>query len=352
MKFIIDAKGFPNGVKYYETFPREPSPLGMIDLRGVSTSKLIGITLDKVLDEVKGAGAGGDVLLVSHGTPEGFHFPLVTGARKSGESALKMIMIHMEAERLKAASGGTISAWTKLIRQFSPQFDPGSGTLAQVTQLFDKWESSQATAFGLSKATLDKLAKKANEVRALSLNRLEVRLCYAGASDPALKTIKQFFGAKQLVASTGATFFIPITPGRNSSISQQSQIKIPTVGDPLEVAFFRPARPSWKNLREFGVWVPSEKEIALESFYLSVVKLGPARYQARWRTVRRGTSAPTKERSSKLYTHFAKQWIMPLGHTKYNGGELPISGLLEPSGTDQIFVLPGEHYYVNCLKKI
>ncbi len=79
---VIDARdhGLPHAPKYYQTFPQEPSPLGLLTFTAQKTTAMSGdSSLFTALPELGKAGAGGAAVVVCHAYASGMLLPIAPG---------------------------------------------------------------------------------------------------------------------------------------------------------------------------------------------------------------------------------------------------------------------------------
>ena len=220
LRLIIDGshEGLPHAPGYYRTFPREPSPAGDLDLRGVPTTVMHTPSVETVLDEMIRTGSGATVMLVCHAWDNGLLLDWTPGGastavRQSMETMEKLMGFEAEAEQIatkpEQARG---DAWAKLLNRITPGSVHGQITASEGEAAYLKWLDGQATSFKMPgrspRARLRRLIGKIRAVRALELDRLELRACNLGNSPDSMKVVRRFFGCKKLLAPSAETFFI------------------------------------------------------------------------------------------------------------------------------------------------
>jgi hypothetical protein len=205
MRAIVDSTVL-NASTYYNKYKSEASPAGDYAIDPINTTT--NISLEQVLAEAKLAGAGGELLVVSHSDPKGLKMKLVTGGSVSAMTgSLQTIMKVMDGIKQREAIGKLSSekqedAWIAWFASFDPgiKIERGFET-ADAEKLADQWLARQAANLGTNgTANLLKLLKLIGEVRALKLKRVEFRACRIGTDATALAVIQQIFGATKVVA--------------------------------------------------------------------------------------------------------------------------------------------------------
>ncbi|HKA31486.1 MAG TPA: hypothetical protein VKH82_19035 [Candidatus Binatia bacterium] len=220
MRLIIDGshEGLEHAPGYYRTFPHEPSPAGDLDLQGVPTTVMKTPSVETALDEMINAGQGATVMLVCHAWNNGLLLDWTPGSdspavRQSMETMEKLIGFETEAAQIptqpEPARG---DAWAKLLNEISPGSVTPPITASEGEAAYLKWLDAQATAFKMPgrppHARLRRLIGKIRSVRALELERVELRACNIGDNNDSMKAVRRFFGCKKLLAPSAETFFV------------------------------------------------------------------------------------------------------------------------------------------------
>jgi hypothetical protein len=246
MHAIIDAGKVSDAITYYQTFPGEPTikpdsdfaitlnAHGKIDAADLLSPMSVASLSDRLLQ------LGEDrALIVCHGTPnEGLAIPLINnpgpnaptatpdalhdinqyGAARDGIAAIKK----MPANNDKDAAN-QVKAMVDLLnamRSFrnARYFDPPLTTgrkFGDYETLFNRLLDQDARNKQYSRAQLDKLIDNRQKLQN-RFARIEVRACNIGKNPPQMKVLREFLGAKELVAPKvvqfGATYTVDISP--------------------------------------------------------------------------------------------------------------------------------------------
>src|SRR5262249_47659506 len=139
-----------------------------------------------------------------------------SAVRQSMETMQKLIGFEAEAAQIASlpepARG---DAWAKLLNEITPGSVHGPITASEGEAAYLKWLDAQATAFKMPgrppHARLRRLIGKIRAVRALELERVELRACNIGDNRASMKTVRRFFGCKKLLAPSAETFFVGLT---------------------------------------------------------------------------------------------------------------------------------------------
>ena len=75
-----------------------------------------------------------------------------------------------------------------------------STTREQAPALFQQWLQARARSLDLSKERLLEIVKKRNQVADRAFERVEIRACNVGAFPEAMRVLREFFGARRLLA--------------------------------------------------------------------------------------------------------------------------------------------------------
>jgi hypothetical protein len=190
-----DKKGQPNAPAYYRRFPQEPTPgaqnLTVASIKPLPSMTVVGL-LRSILKTVK---SQQNILLVTHGMDQGPSIPLVPQCKVSLQrNALELF------EQLEKG---------EVPRQFA------------------------AGKLRVSPAQLDRLLELIGKVRALGLNRVDLRACNVGAEMKNLEMLKRFFGCATFCAPADLDVFAPINvdPGPSSiSLFSEKHPDVPLGG--------------------------------------------------------------------------------------------------------------------------
>jgi hypothetical protein len=379
IQLVIDNRrdGLPSAPGYYAAFPIEPSPLGDIVFPRGSTRLMGGrASVDAALDGMLAAGAGGVVVLVCHAFTQGLLLPF---APNGSALALTSTMAKMDAviaaeaeaqairqmpkssdKEVKAA----IDRWTALIdRMQQPGLSLGPVTLKERETLYEKLIALRATEFGFpTSAELRSFFDKLRRVRALALDRLELRACNIGGDEATMKNVRTFFGAKNLTAPAVGTFY-------------HEPFAIRTMLDEVRVLAEAEARrdnrrPAWPlglqsdasrsialvehprgKARGFVGAIQTGAKLVPRDFVLMVEETSAFHYRAEGAVVADSRGGPNWSKVRE----FVLGWIHP--NSAYMQGPFPIAGLWTP-GTelsevgDMPYVLPNETGYMRLITKV
>ena len=216
--------GLPDAPRYYDVFPREPSPAGDMTVTRDQMSLLNDPTIKSVLDEMaKSVGSGGTVLIVCHSSTsgDGLFMPLVKGGPFSNADALDLVRklavadslaapVRLMSEKTPEDQAKKLNALLKIFSQFDPPFPvDGKVSLAEAKKGLDEWFNVQTRNLRISLPQLQGLITSLRAVQNLHLDRVEFRACDAGKKTQVMQTMKRFFGCKKLLAPKLETVFLP-----------------------------------------------------------------------------------------------------------------------------------------------
>lgn len=224
MECIVDTT-VVNARKYYQTYMREPSPLGDIVIGAKELSATDSITLEMVLKKMKALGGKGELLVVTHSSVHGLLMDLMdAGGVSAGFEVLqKLLEIIGAIAARKAIAALPLAqrpkAWQKWFKANDPGivledgFEQGNpGWEKRVEQWYREWHVRQAEVVLMlpkgSERKMDDFLKLVEDVRQAGFGRLEFRACDIGSDAAQLKAAAEFFRAKKIVAPRSAyTFF-------------------------------------------------------------------------------------------------------------------------------------------------
>jgi hypothetical protein len=342
---IIDGKGLPHAAGYYRTFPREPSPAGDLRIPASSIATLHSGSLAGVLDEMAKVAPGGTVLLVCHAALPGDGLILKTGPGRGGEAFLTEDMERLlkagEAEtaadvirhlpqRTAADQDAKAAAWAALLNRLVPGTVNGTVTLNEVAPVYHRWLQAVGESMGTNEHGVLSLVKKMNAVRALHLDRVEIRACDAGRKPSMMNTLKTFFNCTHLLAPVNETFYLSAIPVDSADV---------TVMTPAWAHKF----PGVSRVFRHGTFTMTIRELARFSYKGSGVGLGPDRpnpmhgrhhlLDPYWEGVKR----------------FIGAYIQP--NSSYVRGGFPVAGFWDPQDAQRPFVLPNEVSYMMRIRQ-
>ena len=226
MRALIDESVF-HAKKYYETYLFEPSPAGdfSLDPSGIASEKHL--SLIRVLEEMKDVGSAGQLLVVTHSSPEGFLMKLKAGGEVSWRFDVmdKILKIAEGIRRHDAISAvpakDAPETWKKWFADFDPgiKLEPGFETNPDwhdfVEKKFDEWFERQGRAIlklPKPREDLTNLLDLLKEVRALGFKRLEFRACQLGADAKAMEKVAGFLNVSTVVGPTKVETFYGTIP--------------------------------------------------------------------------------------------------------------------------------------------
>ena len=343
-----------------------------------ATARLTNTTLEAVLGEMAAAGASGTVMIVCHAYQGGLLMPIVTGGATADVTALnlldqlgnaeaRVVVIRAMPEKTPQEQQAKIAAWTALFTSLNVTLT-GTFTSAQAD---NHYRTNVVPAFLRplqlpNLATFNRLMGAVQAVRALKLDRVELRACNIGGNQGSMTTIKKFFNCGKLLAPTVETFFMS-----NLALDSLDAADVLLKRDPTGGLLFDPRRarqraavlgrarmPGPLAHTFTGSWNdPAEMELqALPSDYSSrgfwIVRMaavpsgGPMGATAAQMTSRfmlaiviREVSAfnyqgaiyvPTAATAAADLQQFVAVAIMP--NSAYAAGPLPLAGFWRPDG--------------------
>jgi len=227
---VIDARdhGLPHAPKYYQTFPQEPSPLGLLTFTAQKTTAMSGdSSLFTALPELGKAGAGGAAVVVCHAYASGMLLPIAPGgahqfADKQGLDVIdKAIKAEADHARILALPRTTDVQRTAALGQWRT-FLVGLG--ADIGEVFSEAEAETAYSNWFGKTVVSALEfKDASTVRTLlarvlavrqaKLARIELRACNVGGDRTTMEMLRKFFGCDAMTAPTVGTFYAVVQVG-------------------------------------------------------------------------------------------------------------------------------------------
>jgi hypothetical protein len=241
---IIDAVKVNDAISYYQTFPGEPTikpdsdfaitlnAQGKIDPADLLNPMNVASLTDRLL------ALGEDrALIVCHGTPnEGLAIPLINnpspnaptatpdalhdinqyGATRDGIAAIKKMPANTDQEAAKQAKAMVdllnVMRTFRNARYFDPPLTPGQ-KFGDYQTLFNRLLDQDAINKKYSRAQLDKLVDNRQKLQN-RFARIEVRACNIGKNPPYMKVLREFLGAREVVAPRvvhfGATYTVDI----------------------------------------------------------------------------------------------------------------------------------------------
>ncbi len=405
---IIDNSphGLPHAAPYYKVFPREPSPAGHMAISAKQMSLLQNPSLRSVLDEIlRTAAAGCTIMIVCHAplSGSGLLIPLDIGGRQTSGEALDVVMNAAKAdsaaapvrkmpektqdEKLKKRDD-----FLNIIRGLDPPIIVQQEvTLQEAKQALDGWFQSEGARIGLSSQRLRSLIGAMDKIRALKIERIEIRACDAGKDRKVMLTMKKFFGCSKLLAPRLETFFLdPITiegiPPTSFPSPQGTATNPGVLPAPLGHAA-RPGplpNPPGSSPRTGEVWVPtrwpqestlirSSKFLPADTkgrlliadtsiFLLAVGEVKPAKgetrsFKYRGAGVTEGIRAHGKiTPNAKIISDILNRFVLPgtvYPDRKFVGGKFPIAGFWNPDDSKlPPFILPNENLYVGSITQV
>ena len=203
------------------------------------------LSLERVLEEMKVAGAKGELLLATHSVPSGFKMRIAKGSQASAQlSVLEKILEIGRGVQQRAAIKAMVeskrpAAWKDWFRKYEPgiklEGDIKSipGWENQVEQWYREWyarQGSQILKLQNPNKDLPRLLGLVQDVQRLSFKRLELRACRIGKDSSALQTLADFFNVTKVVAPKDVrTFFgviarIEIEPNRKRLAALQKRL--------------------------------------------------------------------------------------------------------------------------------
>ncbi len=364
-----DHGGLLHAAGYYARFPEEPSPIGTMKLSATRTATLAVTSLELVLTEMLKAGVGGTVLLVCHAWESGLLFPIVVESKTKAVLSV-LTGIEQVTERLKEGEPirtRAVSDDPKVqqkkaddLQKFLDKqgvISTGVTTLAEATKAYDFWRSGQLTGrLGIKAAdplaVFRRLEKKIAEVRALKLERVELRACEIGNNKSSMQATKRLFGCQKLVAPKQIMFFVSnfsLFASRDRLAAELKPLAVQIGKDePQRSVAGQPTYAhSWDTAdvlatteaRDFKVPVPGGT--AVFTLWIGEQQNSPFVFNAR------GVTAPapgTRAVNFATVTAFVKQAIFPSAAAL--SGQFPLCGMfLRP----RRFLLPREADYLSNL---
>jgi hypothetical protein len=244
MHAIIDAGKVTDASNYYQTFPGEPTikpdsdfaitlnAQGKIDPADLLNPMSVASLTDRLL------ALGEDrALIVCHGTPgDGLAIPLINNpapnaptatpdalhdinqyaVTRDGIAAIKKLPAKTDQDAAKQAKAimdllNNMRTFTNG-RYFDPPLSSGQKS-GDYEALFSRLLDRDATNKKYSRAQLDQLIDKRQKLQG-KFARIEVRACNIGKNPPYMKVLREFLGARELVAPKvvhfGATFTVDV----------------------------------------------------------------------------------------------------------------------------------------------
>ena len=244
MHAIIDALKVADAINFYQTFPGEPTikpdsdfaitlnAQGRIDPADLLNPMNLASLTDRLL------ALGEDrALIVCHGTPnEGLAIPLINNpapnaptatpdalhdinqyaVTRDGIAAIKKMPAKTDQDAAKQAKAimDLLNAMRTFVnaRYFDPPLSPGQ-KFGDYEALFNRLLDQDAVNKKYSRAQLDQFIDKRQKLQT-RFARIEVRACNIGKNQPYMKVLREFLGARELVAPKvvqfGATFTVDV----------------------------------------------------------------------------------------------------------------------------------------------
>jgi hypothetical protein len=329
MHALIDASGWPEALAYYQMFPHEPSASPALDMHIDRIVPIQQITLEKVLDEMLAVDeADGDGMLiiargtVEEGNPGGLSMPLA--ARCAVDAMRDQVRALTEAAVAVREAASDPLGWTRFIENpLDRRKVQASATREQGPALFQQWLQARARSLDLSKERLLEIVAKRNRVAARAFQRVEIRGCHLGAFPDAMSALREFFGARSLLASQVVTLYGNLRVQILEDLNQyQEWIQARGGAGPAD-AF---AEMDNANGRCFG-----------EAFCLRIQEASPESYRF---------ELEAAALSELAVQSWVEGCIMP-GAAFLGSGALQVAALwtVGRSGHPQPYVLPGEEAY-------
>ena len=226
MQVIID-KSVLNAEKYYQTYPREPSPAGDITFTPKNISPVKELDLDFVLSEMKNLGSSGELMIVTHSDPKGFKMKIMKGGKASVKFTVMDIMLKTSEgisrrDAIKSMPSNKLpQAWKDWFKDFDPgiKLDKGFEKVNKwekwVETKYNEWflrQGSQILKLPNPKQNLSYIINLLDEIRKLNFKRLEFRACRIGTNEKDFKKVVSFFGAKKVVGPKEVRTFYGVIP--------------------------------------------------------------------------------------------------------------------------------------------
>ena len=353
-----------------------------------TTTVMTNSSVDAALDPMLNAGPNGVVILVCHAFSQGILLPLASGGSALAvASNMKIVEDVITAEEEAASirkmpakdaveTKAVLDRWAKFLNRLQPGSITGTFTTKEAEAFYAKWVEMVAGQLGFSgnprAVALRRFLDRLRKLRAIKLERLELRACNIGNDKGTMEIVRKFFGAQKLTAPTVGTFFIsPILP--------------------LTVVRFRP-RPA-RGIRgagrvpgpigfrvravtnSVGV-IAGPKDSATRGFLRTTVIAGPTPTLARsgmhlgaveqsffaftltieetsafhYRASATVVNAANGHQDWPTVREFVNGWILP--NSSYAQGQFPVAGLWTPDIQDQPFVLPNETSYTRLMEEV
>lgn len=210
MQCIVDTS-VHNALTYYSTYLFEPSLAGDVTITGGIT-QAHPMDFKLVLTTMKSLGSSGELMVVTHSSPEGFMMPLVAGGKVSAQfkvmdKILEIIGGIDAREAIKKLPAKDVpKAWQVWFRKYDPgiKLEDGYETnpdwQTYVEQSYGQWYDRQGSRIlGLPnhRTEFPKLIGLVRDVRHAGFKRLELRACDFGTQ---LATIASFLKTKTVVS--------------------------------------------------------------------------------------------------------------------------------------------------------
>jgi hypothetical protein len=365
-RVIIDASGLPGAAPYYRQFPREPSPAGELAIKPATIAALPNLHFAAVLDQMAAVDAGGIVLLVCHGTSDGFLVPLSSkGGAFAQTGALEVIFttgpIDDEAAEIRKMpqksdddKKAKLARWKEFFGRRKIVNITGEFTLQEAETAYKGWLANQAKGLGIAADTLLALVKKMRAVQAKRLKRVEVRACHVGKTPASMRVFKKFFGCEQFLAPKATTFYLP--PVFVDSVSAWPSIFHWDPAHPQRVREFRWTRGRQvlgrDTIKEF---IKSGKEryflTSHSAFVLRICKIIGFEFIAAG-VAGRPLSRPLRglDPEWKYVAGFVQEFILP--SSTYQRGPFRAAGFWEPDVDGLPWVLPNEPQYLKVIQSV
>jgi hypothetical protein len=224
-------------INYYKAFRFELSQKTVDDMTIDDVVDLSAgnpaVTFTDVLKAMLDASAAGfsEILLVAHGAPKGLIMNMGPGLGAADKEGLPLMTelarVVAERDRIQAMTDSKkqLDAWVALLRRLSrsqiagttwgPITDDQLSAIATTSDAQGWLETMAPTHAGkslLTNQTVLTLLDLRNKVAAKKLTRVEVRACNLGGDSDGMKALREFLGAKTVLAPMVKTFYGQVNP--------------------------------------------------------------------------------------------------------------------------------------------
>ena len=329
MHALIDASGWPEALAYYQMFPHEPSASPALDMHIDRIVPIQQITLEKVLDEMLAVDEadGNEILILAHGTveegnPGGLSMPLADGS--AVDAMRDQVRALTEAAVAVREAASDPLGWTRFIENpLERRRLRASATREQAPALLQQWLEARARSLDLSKERLLEIVAKRNRIADRAFEDQEPGNQRRVFGLYAMSALREFFGARSLLASQVITLYGNLRVQILEDLNQyQEWIQARGGAGPAD-AF---AEMDNANGRCFG-----------EAFCLRILEASPDSYRF---------ELEAAALSELAVQSWIGDYIMP-GSTFSGRSALKVAALwtVGRSGHPQPYVLPGEEAY-------